>query len=112
VALTGPWLLPLVFGEEYARDLLSLNVYMFLRAISCAFVVVHPLFLAAGFVKHEVGILLVANSLYLALLWLLGTHLGLLGVVLAYGFQFSAVLAPKCWILRNALRRSEQPAAA
>jgi len=113
VALTGPWLIPLVFGAEFARDLLSLNLFMFLRAISCAFVVVHPLFLASGFVKHEVGILLVANSLYLALLWLLGTHLGLLGVVLAYGFQFSAVLGPKCWILRAELRKSaQQPAAA
>jgi len=106
VALTGPWLIPLVFSEEYARDLLSLNAYMFLRAISCAFVVVHPLFLASGFVKREVLILIVANTLYLAVLWLLGTHLGLLGVVLAYGFQFSAVLIPKCWTLRTELRRA------
>lgn len=113
VTLTGPWLIPLVFGAEYARDLLSLNIFMFLRAISCAFVVVHPLFLAFGFVKREVAILIAANSLYLAVLWLLGSHLGLLGVVLAYGFQFSAVLVPKCWILRAELRRSAgEPAAA
>ena len=113
VTLTGPWLIPLVFGEEYAGDLLSLNVFMFLRAVSCAFVVVHPLFLAFGFVKREVAILIAANSLYLAMLWLLGSQLGLLGVVLAYGFQVSAVLGPKCWILRAELRRAaEQPAAA
>lgn len=106
VALSGPWLIPLIFSEEYARDLLALNAYMFLRAISCAFVVVHPLFLAFGFVKREVLILILANTLYLGVLWLLGTHLGLLGVVLAYGFQYSAVLLPKCWILRTELIRA------
>jgi O-antigen/teichoic acid export membrane protein len=112
VVVLGPWAIPLVFGAEYARDFLALDVYMFLRAISCAFVVVHPLFLAFGFVKREVGILVVANTLYLGAAWVLGTHYGLLGIVLAYGLQFSSVLAPKCWFLRQELRKAAAPAAA
>lgn len=106
VVVLGPWAIPLFFGPEYARDFLALDTYMFLRAISCAFVVVHPLFLAFGFVKREVGILVVANTLYLAAAWVLGTHYGLFGIVLAYGVQFSAVLAPKLWFLRRELRRT------
>lgn len=106
VALVGPSLITLLFGEAYSRDPLSLDTYMFLRAISCAFVVVHPLFLAMGFVRQELGILVFANLLYLGAAWVLGSAFGLIGIVLAYGLQFSAVLAPKLVILRGHLRRT------
>jgi O-antigen/teichoic acid export membrane protein len=113
VVVLGPWAVPFFFGPEYARDFLALDTFMFLRAISCAFVVVHPLFLAFGFVKREVGILIVANTLYLAAAWVLGAHYGVFGIVLAYGVQFSAVLAPKLWYLRQERRRaSEMPSPA
>jgi O-antigen/teichoic acid export membrane protein len=104
VALLGPALIPFFFGPEFARDFASLDAYMFLRAVSCAFVVVHPLFLALGFVKRELAILIAANSLYLAAAWMLGTHWGLFGIVLAYGVQFTSVLVPKILIIRAELR--------
>lgn len=105
VALFGPWAIRILFGEAYARDPLSLDVYMFLRSISCAFVVVHPLFLAMGYVRQELGILVVSNLLYLGAAYALGSAYGLIGIVLAYGVQFSSVLVPKCLILRASLRR-------
>jgi O-antigen/teichoic acid export membrane protein len=109
VALFGPTLITLLFGAEYARDPLSLDAYMFLRAISCAFVVVHPLFTALGFVRQELAIQIVSNSLYLVAAWFLGREFGLLGIVLAYGVQFSSVLLPKCLIIRAHLGRQRAP---
>jgi len=111
VALLGPVLIPRLFGPEFARDFASLNAYMALRSISCAFVVVHPLFLALGFVKRELAIQVAANLIYLAAAWVLGSHWGLLGIVLAYGLQFSSVLAPKIWIMRAELRGRDAPGA-
>lgn len=112
-ALLAPWAIPFFFGAEYARDFLGLDVFLFLRALACAFVVVHPLFLACGFVKRELGILVAGNLLYLLAAWQLGAQFGLLGIVLAYGVQSAAVIAPKCWILRGELRRlASQPAPA
>jgi O-antigen/teichoic acid export membrane protein len=105
VALFGRVFMEFVFGEEFA-DMLSLNTYMFLRAVSCGFVVVHPLFLALGFVKREVGIIIVSNLLYLAAAFVLGSQLGLIGIVLAYGVQFVSVLIPKILVIRGTLTRS------
>jgi O-antigen/teichoic acid export membrane protein len=82
---------------------------MVLRSVSCALVVVHPLFLAMGYVKRELLILLVANSLYMGAALVLGQAYGLLGIVLAYGVQFSSVVLPKLAIIRSEARR--RPAA-
>jgi len=108
VALFAPPLLARFLGEGFTHDDASLNAYMFLRAVSCAFVVVHPLFLAMGYVKSELWIQLAANLLYLAAAWILGSHFGLLGIVLAYGIQFSSVLAPKLVIIRTLAGRTPQ----
>lgn len=105
VALFGPMAIRLLFGEAYARDPLSLDTYMFLRSVSCAFVVVHPLFLAMGYVRQELGILVVSNLLYLGAAYGLGSAYGLIGIVLAYGVQFTSVLLPKCLILRAGLKQ-------
>jgi O-antigen/teichoic acid export membrane protein len=105
VALFGTPVIRLFFGEPYARDPLSLSTYMLLRAVSCAFVVVHPLFLALGFVKRELGIVALANAIYVAAALALGHAFGLLGIVLAYGVQFTSVLVPKLLILRTVARR-------
>ena len=104
VTLFAPPVLRFVLGPSFGQDFLSLDVYMVLRSISCAFVVVHPLFLALGFIKRELGILIVANLLYLGAAWFLGSQFQLLGIVLAYGLQFTAVLAPKLWYIRREVR--------
>jgi O-antigen/teichoic acid export membrane protein len=109
VVVLAPAVVPWLFGASFARDFLSLDAYMALRAVSCAFVVVHPLFLAMGYVKRELLILIVANTLYLGLAYALGSAFGLLGIVLAYGVQFSSVLVPKILTIRSALRRSPAP---
>jgi O-antigen/teichoic acid export membrane protein len=109
VALLGPWAIGLFLGADFARDPVSLTTYMVLRSVSCALVVVHPLFLAMGYVKRELLILLVANSLYMGAALVLGQAYGLLGIVLAYGVQFSSVVLPKLAIIRSEARR--RPAA-
>jgi O-antigen/teichoic acid export membrane protein len=109
VAFLGPALIPLFFGADFARDFASLNAYMALRSVSCAFVVVHPFFLALGFVQREVVILIAANTLYLAAAWVLGSNYGLFGIVLAYGVQFTAVLLPKMVWIRRELRGRPAP---
>lgn len=106
VALFGPWAIGLFFGADYARDPVSLSTYMVLRSVSCAFVVVHPLFLAMGYVKREMLILIVANVLYMGAALALGHAFGLLGIVLAYGVQFASVLVPKIAVIRSVARRT------
>ena len=110
VTLFGAPVLRLVFGPSFAQDHLSLSTFMSLRAISCAFVVVHPLFLALGFVKRELAILIVANTLYVGAALYLGGEYGLFGVVLAYGVQFSTVLLSKILVIRSALRERARSA--
>lgn len=59
----------------------------------------HNLFMAMGYIKYTIPILVVINPLYLVLLYFLIQWLGLAGVILSYFIQAVAVVAVKEVIL-------------
>jgi O-antigen/teichoic acid export membrane protein len=105
ISLLSPWWMSSIFGEAYTKDLLALGVYLFLIAISIGFISIHPLFIAMGFVKYNVAILAVSNTLYVLAAWFLGGIFGLMGIVIAYGIQFSSILISKYCLLSDAYRK-------
>lgn len=101
LSITSPYWLNLFFGDIYAENWGILIVYLFLRLISVSFIGIHPLFIALGFVQKNVSILVFANLIYLIVVLILGNLIGLLGVVLASGIQFSIVIACKIFYIRK-----------
>ena len=72
ISLLSPWWMNLIFGAAYTKELLALGVYLFLKAISIGFITIHPLFIAMGFVRYNVAILAVSNTLYVLAAWFFG----------------------------------------
>lgn len=103
LSLTSSRWLALVFGEAYASEQTVLSVYLLLKALSLAFISIHPLFIAMGYVQKNFVILALANGFYLALAWFLGVRMELMGIVLAYGVQFSMVVILKLYFIRQRL---------
>lgn len=93
-----------VFGAEFASGAAALNVFLVLKLVSVVFVAIHPLFLALGHAGWNTIIQLVANLSYIAIAWVLGTHLGLLGIVLAYGASLVFIAGPKVVIVARRAR--------
>ena len=106
ISLLSPWWINTIFGEAYTKELLTLGVYLFLRAVSIGFISIHPLFIAMGFVRYNIAILAVSNTFYVLAAWFLGGIFGLIGIVMAYGIQFSSVLIPKYCLISNSYKRS------
>lgn len=99
--------LDLIFGNSYQSYWLALSLYFFLRTISLMFICIHPLFIALGLVRKNVSILLIANTIYLLLSYILGSNFNLYGVIIAYGFQFSLVLIMKLTIIKKQINNNK-----
>ena len=99
------WLGPM-FGEEVAAAWQVLAVYLALRLVSISFIGIHPLFISMGFARQNFQIVVLTNALYLVTAWLLASWLGLMGIVLAYGMQFSLVLLLKSLTIRRSMPTS------
>lgn len=105
-SLTSKWWLVFLFGEEMSKYLVALIIFLLLKATSNIFVGLHPLFIALGYIKYNVLILLVSNVLYLISAWTLGIKLGIAGIIIAYGIQFSSGVIMKLIIInRNEEKR-------
>jgi O-antigen/teichoic acid export membrane protein len=100
IAVTSQWWLNF-FGPEYAADWHVFTLFLIISAISVAFISIHPLFTAMGYVKQNFIVLGVANGIYIVLALAFGSALGLMGIVLAYGVQIALVLIPKYVIIRR-----------
>lgn len=101
VIITSPVWLDLIFGKAYAEDWKILGVYLLLRIISTVFISIHPLFIAMGYVRKNIVILIFTNILYITAILLLGYKYGLMGVVLAYGVQFMSVVIWKILLINK-----------
>lgn len=108
LSVSAPLWLKGLFGQAYAKEYFALAVYLMLNATATGFVTVHPLFIALGYVRYNVAILCVANLAYIVSAFYLGQILGLMGIIIAYGIQFSFVLIPKCYAIRRDYRRAVQ----
>ncbi|MGL5821321.1 MAG: lipopolysaccharide biosynthesis protein, partial [Sarcina sp.] len=62
---------------------------------------IHDLFISLGYIRTNVVILFVINIIYLLILALFASYIGLIGVILALILQAVAVIEIKKWILRR-----------
>ena len=86
IAITSQWWLAF-FGPEFAEEWHVFTLFLIIAAFGVAFISIHPLFTAMGYVKQNFVILGVANGIYVVLALALGSMLGLLGIILAYGVK-------------------------
>lgn len=105
VSFSSPWWLNILFGKVFAAAWISLSVYLLLQVISTSFITIHPLFVVMGYVQKNFIILAIANAAYLGLAWILGKNIGLIGVVLAYGVQFSIVILLKIFYISRGIKK-------
>lgn len=103
IAITSQWWLAF-FGPEFAEEWHVFTLFLIIAAFGVAFISIHPLFTAMGYVKQNFVILGVANGIYVVLALALGSMLGLLGIILAYGVQVALVLLPKYIIIRRRIQ--------
>ncbi len=106
VSITSPWWLNILFGKVFAAAWIALSVYLLLQVISTSFITIHPLFVVMGYVQKNFIILAIANASYLVLAWFLGLKIGLMGVVLAYGVQFSIVILLKIYYISRGIKKN------
>jgi O-antigen/teichoic acid export membrane protein len=105
VSFTSPWWLNIFFGKVFAAAWVALSIYLLLQVISTSFITIHPLFVVMGYVQKNFIILAIANAAYFALAWFLGLKIGLMGVVLAYGVQFSIVILLKIFYISRGIKK-------
>lgn len=106
VSFSSQWWLNIFFSEVFAAAWIILSIYLLLQVISTSFITIHSLFIAMGYVQKNFIILTIANTIYLALAWILGKNIGLMGVVLAYGVQFSIAISLKIFYISRGLRKT------
>jgi len=108
LAIGSPWWFGRVFGKAFAGGSLALSILLLLRVFSVTAVVIHPLFLALGYVKQNTFIVLISNSAYLVTAYLLGSEFGLVGFSLAYGVSLAIVLTCKAVIIQKGVKGFER----
>ncbi len=99
---TSFWWLGAVFGAGFAAGLFALNLFLLVKMLFVPTLPVHPLFVAAGYVRQNVWILAGSSAVYLALAWPLAHWMGLTGMVLAWLVQAFMAVAFKSILLVKA----------
>lgn len=87
------------FSQSLNNYRLEINLYLLMKSLATIFIVVHPLFLAMGYIKIETKIIFIANILYLIVLFILIKNLALIGVIFAYGIQVFLIVFMKLYII-------------
>jgi O-antigen/teichoic acid export membrane protein len=98
-SVTAKWWLNLFFGGDMVVYSGTLTLYLVLKVISISFIALHPLFIALGHIKYNVLIMGISNGIYMICAWFFGINYGLVGIISAYGIQFSVVILMKMNIL-------------
>lgn len=97
--LTSEFILGTFFGTEYLSHIYALYIMLILYGISFSTVPVNALFIASGFVKLSVNIVLISNSLYLITAYWLGIRIGIYGIIAAYAVQIFLNKGLKIYVL-------------
>ena len=97
--IIGFSLLEKFFSQRLKNYSLEINIYLFMKSLATVTIIVHPLFLAMGFIKSETKIIFIANMIYLFVLFLLIKKLALIGVILAYGIQVLLIVFMKGFVI-------------
>lgn len=83
------------FSQGLENYKMEINLYLIMKSLATICIVIHPLFLAIGYIKRETKIIFVANILYLGILFIFIKKFALVGVILAYGIQVFLIVAMK-----------------
>lgn len=86
---------------NYESYILSFVIYIFMCIYCNSSIGVHPLFMALGYIKYNVLIMIICNTIYLFLLYLLELKFSLIGVVIARLMQPMLVNACKIFIMKK-----------
>lgn len=97
--IIGFSLLEKFFSQGLKNYSLEINIYLFMKSLATVTIIVHPLFLAMGYIKSETKIIFIANMIYLFILFLLIKKLALIGVILAYGIQVLLIVFMKGFVI-------------
>lgn len=98
--LTYQWWLHL-FIDDVNKYIVAFILYLAFISYSNAAMGTHNLFMALGYIKYNIPILLVVNSLYLGFLFYSVQWYGLVGVILAYLIQCIGMVVVKEIILKK-----------
>lgn len=90
-----------IFIKDYKYYFVPLMIYMIYIIYTSASRNIHDLFIALGYVKSNIKILLVVNSIYVGLLYISILNLGLNGVILSLFIQAIMVIECKKFILKK-----------
>lgn len=77
----------------------EINFYFLVKSFGIVFIAVHPLFLALGHIKKETIIVMIANLVYILLLYPLLRTFDLYGVIACYLIQISIIIFLKTYIV-------------
>lgn len=87
------------FSQGLEKYRLEINLYLVMKSLATVCIVIHPLFLAMGYIKEEIKIISIANLLYLIILFVFIKKFALIGVILAYGIQVLLIVVMKSLII-------------
>lgn len=93
-----------LFIINYENYLIAIYLYFIYIIYTGAFSGQHPLFVFSGFVKYNIYILLIINSIYILLLIYMIKYGGLNGLILSRILQATAVFSIKAIILKRGLK--------
>lgn len=88
-----------LFIDNYQQYILLFLLYLTYIVISYCGVGLHAMFMALGYIKYTVPILLIINPIYIILLIVLTINFGLLGVIISLAIQTLAILLVKSIIV-------------
>ena len=90
-----------LFINDVDKYLIAFILYLAFISYANAAMGTHNLFMALGYVKYNIPILIIVNSAYLVFLFYSVQWLGLSGVILAYLIQSVGMVVIKEMILRK-----------
>lgn len=90
-----------MFIEDYYKYISSLLFYLIFIVFVNATSSVHSLFMALNYIKYNIPILLIVNSIYLIIMYALINMFRLNGVILSLLLQGAAVIIIKLMIMRK-----------
>lgn len=97
--LTAGLIVEKFFGAEYLIQIHALHALLIVYLLSFITVPINSLFIASGFAKSSVYILLFTNSMYLASAYYFGLLYGIYGIVIAYTVQLVSNKGLKIYLL-------------
>ncbi|QXE91670.1 oligosaccharide flippase family protein [Geomonas subterranea] len=97
------------FGAQFLGRLPVLYLMIMVAGLSFATSPINSLFIAAGYAKASFYVVVVTNTVYLAMAYLCGSAFGLVGIVVANATQFVLNKELKVWVMKRTGRWTREP---